>query len=297
MQDQVKASRELIAPTAGGWCRTDFTGAPVKELGRISGFYFDLKPRILTVIAVRRLSQTLMRIRFRAHDDFAGFHTLGPEDHVKLFFDHRSDGTPAMPRIIDGRWSGRNYTFRDYTIRWFDPAQRLLDIDFVLHDHGVAGRWASQAQAGDQLGMLGPRGSIVVADAFPWYVLAGDETALPAIARRLEGLREGVPVTVFVEVDGPASHIELPTRAQATVHWCDRDGAAPGISMALSDAVTAHRFPDTEGFVWAGGEAGGIKPIRRYLKEYGFARNHYRVDGYWRVGTANLDHHALNEDE
>ena len=297
MQDQVKASREVIAPTAGGWCRTDFTGAPVKELGRISGFYFDLKPRILTVIAVRRLSQTLARVRFSADDGFTGFHTLAPEDHVKLFFDHRSDGTPAMPRIIDGRWSGRNYTFRDYTIRWFDPAQRLLDIDFVLHDHGVAGRWASQAQAGDQLGMLGPRGSIVVADEFPWYVLAGDETTLPAIARWLEGLREGVPVTVFVEVDAPASHIELPTRAQATVHWCDRDGAAPGISMALSDAVTAHRFPDTEGFVWAGGEAGGIKPIRRYLKEYGFARNHYRVDGYWRVGTANLDHHALNEDE
>lgn len=290
-------ARDLIPTQPRGWCRTNFDREPIKQVGNVAGYYFDLKPRIFTVTETAQLSETLVRIRFTSDDDFDGFHTLGPEDHVKLFFDKKKDGSPKLPRMLMGRWSPRGLTFRDYTIRWFDAQAKFIDIDFVLHDHGIAGRWAKIARAGDQLGALGPRGSMVAADAYPWYVLAADETALPAVARWVEGLRDGVPVTCYIEVDGPASHIELPSNADLTVNWLDRNGQEAGSTQMLSDAIIAHDFADLDGFVWVGGEALGIKPARRFLKERGFARDHFKVDGYWRYGTANHDHHTKDEDD
>ncbi|MDO5721087.1 MAG: siderophore-interacting protein [Actinomycetaceae bacterium] len=287
---------DIVSDSPRGWCRTDHQGKPFKQLGNVAGYYFDLKPRVLTVVALQELSQTLVRVRFTSDDDFTGFETLGPEDHIKLFFGKKANGEPDMPRIILGRWSHRNLTFRDYTVRWFDAENATLDVDFVLHDHGVAGKWAATAKVGDKLGCLGPRGSMVVSDKYPWYVLAADETALPALARWLEGLRPDVPVTAYVEVGGPGSHIPLHTQADLTVHWLERGDLEAGTSTLLADAVIAHTFPNLDGFVWVGGESIGIKPARRFLKDLGFARDHYKVDGYWRHGVANHNHHAEDDD-
>ena len=77
---------------------------------------------------------------------------------------------------------------RDYTPRRYDLDTLELDIDFVLHGDGPASTWAEQAKPGQFLHIGGPRGSMIVPDIFDSYLLIGDETALPAIARRLEGL-------------------------------------------------------------------------------------------------------------
>ncbi|MGO2660153.1 siderophore-interacting protein [Mycetocola reblochoni] len=288
-------TRNPIIPEAPrGRCWTGETPDTDGEFS--SAFWFELKPRTLTVEEVAALSPTLVRIRFSSDDDFDGFPTAGPEDHVKLFFDVDEAGAPVLPSMANGRWSPRGLTFRDYTIRWFDRDTRRLDVDFVLHDHGVAGRWAIDAAPGDRIGALGPRGAHVIADVFPWYVLAADETALPALARWVEGLRPGVPVTAYVEVDDEASHIPLPTEAELTVVWLHRsDPASP--STRLSDAVIAHDYPDLDGFVWVAGEALSIKPARRFIKSTGFDRDHWDVDGYWRRGVANLDHHQDDDED
>lgn len=283
----------LVPTTPRGWCSTEQT--PIEEDSLRARYWFGLQPRTFTVVATAQLSETLVRVRFSADDDFEGFATVGAEDHVKLFFDTDDAGAPVVPGLVDGRVEARGLTYRDYTIRWFDPASRLLDIDFVIHDHGVAGRWAASAAPGDRLASLGPRGSHRVKDVFPWYVFATDETALPALGRWLEGLRPAVPVTAYVEVAGPDSQIELPTSADLTLVWLHR-GDAPE-SASLSDAIAAHDFPGREGFVWVAGEAVGIKPARRFLKDAGFDRAHWDVDGYWRRGTVNLDHHAPDDED
>lgn len=278
--------------------------APDQETELTAHYYFDLVPRTLTVVEVADLSPTLRRVRFSADDGFADFPTASPEDHLKLFFDRTADGAPQLPQMQEGRWSPRGLTYRDYTVRWFDPEHRWLDVDFVLHEHGIAGRWAAQAQPGQQLGALGPRGAFLVKDVFPWYVMAVDETALPALARWLEMLRPQVPVTAYIQRGGPGSRMDLPTRASLQVHWLDGDDVGPGSSGGIAEAVRRHDFSDgaggvdRSGFVWVAGEAMDIKPLRRFLRdELGLHRDHWDVDGYWRRGQVNHDHHQDDDEE
>ena len=111
------------------------------------------------------------------------------EDHVKRFF---PDG--AAPAGGEQPMAGR-----DYTPRRYDAASNTLEVDFVLHDAGPATRWATQAAVGQAMSIGGPRGSFIIPTTFDWHLLAGDDTALPAIGRRLA---------------------ELPS---AAAPWCSRD--------------------------------------------------------------------------
>lgn len=267
------------------------------ENDRTAQFWFDLVARVVEVADVTRLSRRMVRVRFTG-PDLAGFATVAPEDHVKLFFDRAPDGSPNVPVLDDdGRWNPAGHVHRDYTVRAFDPAGPFLDVDFVLHDHGVAGRWAGTAAPGDRIAALGPRGAFLVKDVADFYVLAADETALPALARWLEGLRPGVPVTAYVEVQDGDDEIALTTRADLDLHWLHRGTARPGTTTLLADAVRAHELPTTgTGFVWVAGEALSIKPARRYLsKDLGLDRDSWDVDGYWRRGAVNHDHHEPDE--
>lgn len=266
---------------------------------KIAQYFFDLRPRRIRVERTQRLSDRMMRVVFTG-EDLADLATVAPEDHVKLFFDREEDGTARLPELVDGRWSPAGYTFRDYTIRAFDPDTLLLEIDFVLHGDGVAGRWAATAVPGEELGMLGPRGAFLVRDVFDWYVLAADETALPALSRWAESLRRGVPVTAFVEVQDASDEIEIHTDADLDLRWLHRGDAAPGTTTLLPDAVRsylAHSLPAGDGFVWVAGETMEIKPMRRHLsRDLDLERDNWDVDGYWRRGTANHDHHTEPED-
>ena len=263
---------------------------PQRDGLRSATFHFSTRPRILTVVSTHRLSADLMRVRFRADDDFADLPSISPDEHLKLFFDTDEDGRPVLPTIVDGRYSLRGLTHRDFTIRWFDARTRLLDVDFVLHTHGVAGHWALAAAPGDQLGSMGPRTTYLVKDTVDWYVLAADETALPALARWAETLPEGTRATAYIEVSSVDSEIALPTRADLTVHWLHRGDAQPGTTTLLADAVMEHDFSDPNGYVWAAGEAMSIKSLRCFLTfRTRLGRDNWTIDGYWRRGEANFD--------
>lgn len=101
---------------------------------------------------------------------------------------------------------------QDYTPRRFDAQE--LGIEFALHGDGPAANWARQAQPGQTLTVAGSRGSFIVPTGFDWHLLVGDDSALPAIARRLEELPEGKPVTVVLALapaywkQGQADHHE-----------------------------------------------------------------------------------------
>lgn len=265
------------------------------ENDRNAQFWFDLVPRVLEVHDVTQIAARMVRIRFTG-DDLRGFPTVAPEDHVKLFFDRTPDGGPNPPVLDeDGRWNPAAHVHRDYTVRAFDPTGPFLDVDFVLHDHGIAGRWAGAAEKGDRIAALGPRGAFLVKDTADWYLFAADETALPALARWLEELRPGVPATAFVEVTDAGDELELRTEAALELHWLHRGDAPSGSTSLLVDALRSRELPDGVGYVWVAGEALSIKPARRWLsRDLGLDRDSYDVDGYWRRGTTNHDHH---EDE
>lgn len=238
----------------------------------------EIKRRRLTVREVSRVTPGMIRVVL-ADPGLADFVSAGFDDHVKLFF-------PA---------EGAEPERRDYTPRAFDTEGGTLTIDFVLHDAGPATRWAVDARPGDTLEIAGPRGSVVVSDSFDWWLLIGDETALPAIGRRLEEAPMGARITTIVAVTGPEEEQVIATRADHRAIWVHRPAADAADPEPLLTALAGLEWPEGEGFVWIAAEAGAARALRGHLLD---VRNHprqwHRASGYWLDGTAD-SHVALDD--
>ncbi|WP_027483216.1 siderophore-interacting protein [Deinococcus pimensis] len=249
-----------------------------------------VKLRLLEVKRTADLTPHLRRITLGG-DALDGFTSLGADDHVKVFFPAPGERQPILPTLgPNGPVLPEGVTppaRRDYTPRAYRPERSELDLDFVLHGDGPGSTWAAQARPGDLVGVGGPRSSTVVRYDFDWYLLLGDESALPAIARRLEELPAGVPVTVLLEVND--AHDELPLTSAATVdvRWLHRAPHEPGTTTLLHDALTNLPLPSGDGFVWGGTESNVAHTLREHLEGRSLAPHSFiRVTGYWKRGTA-----------
>ncbi len=185
----------------------------------------EIKRRRLEVLRVVDLTPRMRRITLGG-PELAGFVSLGTDDHVKLLFPQNAEQAAALENLVlgAGKDNGPLPEMRDYTPRRYDLNTLELDIDFVLHGDGPASTWAAQAQPGQFLHIGGPRGSMIVPDIFDSYLLIGDETALPAIARRLEGLAANRRALVIVEVENGKEQQVLHSAAEVNVIWVLREG-------------------------------------------------------------------------
>ncbi|UJW29513.1 siderophore-interacting protein [Saccharothrix sp. AJ9571] len=222
----------------------------------------------------------------------AGFEAHSPDEHVKLIFPE-ADGTLRLPEP-DGdmlRWPRPSPTSREYTVRRYDPVTGELDLDVALHDGGLGADWARSVRPGDVAHVAGPPGGLIVPHNYDRYLLAGDLTALPAIARWLEELPRTAAGWAFIEVAGEGEQIELHPPEDVEVHWLHRGGAPAGTSDVLEKAVRAVRVPEGERlYVWLAGEAGVLKPLRRWVRdELRLGRGDHDITGYWKRGVADFD--------
>ncbi|MCX8999600.1 siderophore-interacting protein [Rhizobiaceae bacterium BDR2-2] len=237
-------------------------------LPKIERIRHELRRRQLTVLSAVSLTPNMIRITLGG-DELEGFTSLSAGDHVKLFVPDGQGGT-AM---------------RDYTPRHYDPHNRTLVLDFAVHEAGPATQWALGVRPGDPAQIGGPRGSQVIGGPIRAWVLIGDETALPAIGRRIEEMEAGVPVTSIVAVPGTQDEQTFETAAALTAHWVHRTDAtdAAAIIERLRDVPLE---PGT--FVWLAAEGSVAKAIRAYLVG---ERNHplawLRASGYWVKGKAD----------
>lgn len=183
---------------------------------------------------------------------------------------------------------GRRPTIRTFTPRRVDAEAGELDVEIVLHDDGAASRWARAAAPGSAAAVSGPgRGYAIDCDA-PAFLLAGDETAIPAISQLLEVLPEDRPVHVCIEVARPDARCALPGHPGATLEWHDL-AAGHAAGDALFAAVRDADIPDGCR-VWVAGEAAAVQRIRRHLfDERGIPRAQATVRGYWKHGRAGDD--------
>ncbi|WP_311223311.1 MULTISPECIES: siderophore-interacting protein [unclassified Acidovorax] len=260
----------------------------------------ELRRRTLTVQRAERITPHCIRITLQG-GELAGFVSAGFDDHVKLILPDAATGAIAFPVPVEAGGPAPDSsdaprpTMRDYTPRHYDAATGTLVIDFALHDAGPATAWALQAAPGQQIGVGGPRGSMVIPTAFDGYVLIGDDTALPAIARRLAELPAGAPVLVLAEVDSPADEQALPTAAAARIHWVHRQGAEPGGADGLLAALRSLELPAGDVHAWVACESAVAKALRAHLVgERGVHPKWIRASGYWRRGSAAT--HDTHED-
>ncbi|MET3480197.1 siderophore-interacting protein [Variovorax atrisoli] len=254
----------------------------------------ELRFRKLSVKTVQRVTPHLIRVTLTG-GDLAGFQSPGFDDHVKLFFPDPATGKLSLPTMgPEGPvWPEGRPTMRDYTPRRHDAKAGTLEIDFALHEAGPATQWAEQAKAGDILGVGGPRGSFIVPTEFDWHLLIGDDTALPAISRRLAELPAGARAVVLAEIDSEADEIAFDTQAELTLKWAHRRGTEPGLSHVLLDALKAIELPAGDFHAWVGCESATAKALRAHLVgERGANPKWTRASGYWRRGAvATHDSH------
>lgn len=250
----------------------------------------EIKVRRLQVQRIDQISPHFLRIRF-VGDDLREFVSASFDDHAKLML----PAQPGQPLVLpqpgpDGLSlppGAQKPVMRDYTPRCFDLAAGALDIEFVLHGDGIASRWAEAAKPGDEVGLGGPRGSFVVPTGFDWHLLVGDESAIPAIARRLEELPETAQAIAVIETGDAGDRRGFTSRARLDTHWVET-----GAINALAKAVAALTLPAGEGFAWAGGEAASIAAVRQALVDangHGLDKSRVRASAYWKRGS--VGHH------
>ncbi|RDE08058.1 siderophore-interacting protein [Pelagibacterium lacus] len=252
----------------------------------------ELKFRIASVVGTERITPKMARITLTS-DDFDSFVSLAYDDHCKVFFPEAGQSEFPLPQRGENGLvfpDGRRPEARDYTPRSYDNAAKTLILDFVLHGDGPASSWAETAEPGDRIGIGGPRGSFVVKGAFDWYLLIGDETALPAIARRLEELPKSAKAIAIIEVadNGEIQTIDAPKGAE--IHWLSREGAEPGDPDRLLGAAQALALPEGDGYVFIAGENRVSKALRtHFVDTLGHNPDWIKAAGYWQVGADDFD--------
>ncbi|ANP71706.1 siderophore-interacting protein [Cryobacterium arcticum] len=305
------------------------TVAPAPAPARVRAPRPSYRPFAVSVARVQRLSTNFTRVTFTG-PDLHEFGTAGLDQRIKLVLPLPGVGVSPFPRTDSWYETWRDLPdehrnpLRTYTVRHARPEHREVDIDFVTHgDAGPASRWVRAAIVGDEVAIVGP-----VADGdnpvvgIEWapgnantVLIAGDETAAPAICAILSALPRTARGCAYIEVPEAGDAHETNAPDGVTVTWLPRNRAGHG--AALESAVkgwtarfiTAHHsgtvLPDIdidesilwevpdgsaldgELYAWLAGEAGVIKRLRRFLvSEVGIDRRQVAFMGYWRNGRA-----------
>jgi len=233
---------------------------------RVQRVRHELHRRDVEVVRVEPLGPHFVSVTFHA-PSLAGFRSDSFDDHVKFMIDGPSPDEPVR---------------RDYTPRRFDAARRELTIEFALHGDGPAADWARQAQVGQRAVIGGPRGSMIIPVDYDWHLLVGDDSALPAISRRLEELPAGTRAIVIAQAAEPAGQRELASAATVQAQWVDS-------GQAMVQALRELQLPGGEGYAWCAGEAAVMAQLRNVLlAEKRHPKEAMKVAVYWKPGASDF---------
>lgn len=291
-----------------------------------------------TVARREQLSPNFLRMTLTG-PDLVHFGTAGLDQRIKLVLPLPDGSFTDVGQFDESvgmmewyrRWrelpdETRN-PIRTYTIRAVRPESREIDVDFVLHGtEGPASAWASAAGPGAPLVVIGPDARADETGGLEWnpgdagsVLIAGDETAVPAICAIVESLPSHVTGSVYIEVPTEADALPLTAPEGVAVRWLARGSAAHGLrlsaavhawgetrvaettaSAGAAPAGTELADPDEDEvlwevpessvgscYAWLAGEASTITALRRHLvRGLGIDRRSVAFMGYWRRGRA-----------
>jgi len=254
-----------------------------------------------TFKVVRR--EELTSHMFRVVLGGSGFDTFTPskftDSYVKLVFvgDYVDMASLPQPLTLDSFADlppAEQPVVRTLTVRRADPAAREIAIDVVVHgEHGAAGLWAATAEPGQPVYLMGPSGAYAPDPAADWHLLAGDETALPAISVALEALPANAIGQAFIEIAGPEDEIPLTAPQGVRIDWIYRGGRADligedraGDFAPLIEAVKSAPWLPGQVHAFVHGEAQAVMHnLRPYIrKDREVDAKWASISGYWRRG-------------
>src|SRR5665213_4190296 len=254
----------------------------------------DNRPRkqryAATVQRVQRLTARMIRVVFGG-PALAGFNWNGPAAHIKLIL---GSDTPEV-----------RAPSRTYTPRHFDAATHELTVDFVLHGAGPASAWAAQAQVGQPMTIAGPGRCYAVNAQAQWLLIAGDESAIPAVATILEAVPDSTRTEVLLEVNDAADEFAIaPQRPHVGIRWLHRaqpiigHGGTARAGVELLSAISAFQPPAGTGAIYVACEADAMRRIRQHLLlERALPREWLTTRGYWKQGATDYPDRDYGEDD
>lgn len=214
------------------------------------------------------------------------FRSDGFDDEIRIVFASPGHREPLLPVQLDGSVrppEGGRVLSRGYTVRRWDRAAGELDVDIVTHGTGVGTTWAARAEPGDRIHLFGPLLSRPMPRDADWLLVAGDESALPAIGRLLDELPENGRARVFVEVVADTHRQRLRELPGVEVTWLVQDGTESGTSTLLVDAIRSSEWPEGRPFAWIAGEQAAVRDVRRYLvADRQLPKSEIDFTGYWK---------------
>lgn len=214
------------------------------------------------------------------------FESPGFDDDLAFYFPYPGQRDPVLPVQGEAKLivpKDPRPLSRVYTVRRWDPEAGELDVDFVKHGVGTGTTWAFRARPGDRIHLSGPSTSKAFPTGVDWLLVAGDDTALPAIGRLLDELPPDARAQVFIEIAEDAHRQELRELPGVDVTWLVRPGATVGGLSLLTETVRGAEWWSGQAFAWLAGEHTAVRDIRRHLVEdRGVPKEDIDFAGYWR---------------
>lgn len=241
----------------GEQCRTQCDDSSVSQTYRV------------TVRAVNDLNARMRRVTVGS-DSLVGF-APWPGQDVVLHLTHEGAGVR-----------------RRYTVRNHDPVAHTFDLDFVRHGHGPGALWAENARSDDEVEIFGPRGKVAVSNA-GWQLLAGDESAIPAIAEIVQALPEATVVTALIEVADAGDEQPIEASAALDLRWIHRGSAAAGTGDVLDRAFDEVRIPAEGRHVYLFGESRQVRRLRELGAARGLRLGEVSAKGYWNLDRSSRE--------
>ena len=204
--------------------------------------------------------------------------------HVKLMIPEHNERMPIWPKVATNGvtiWPDGDDQLhvRYYTIRAIDSGLKQLTVDVVVHDHGRIAQWAQTAQIGTQVGLMGPAGG-KTPDVSGKVLLAGDMTAIPAIARILDdwaGKTDGVVIVPQEAAQNTGRYIPNTSMTVITV---------PEVDFHSSVLEEVRNVKGIE-FAWFGGEFQTAQAMRDHFKRvFALGKSQQLSVSYWRKGQS-----------
>ena len=276
-----------------------------QDSGRVSPFdrpgrRHRFTARTARVTDVEQVAPSMLRVRVSG-PEFADFQSSGPADHVRVYFPDPATGDLLAPAPLGPGEDGIVRTDAPVHARDFTPLrvvrmgeQVAVDLDFYMHPSpGPAATWAAAARPGDELVIVGPRGSKAAPQGAARLVLVCDETALPSATRWAAEVPRSTSVDLIaITADDGAWVSEYVAatagRTDLRIHPLPAHSGGETL-IALFDRVGT----DAATFVFAAGEASALVPLRRHLRgTIGLPPEQFAMSGYWKRGTSGFDHHA-----
>jgi len=188
---------------------------------------------------------------------------------------------------------------RSYTVAAARHEAGEIDVDFYLHHpSGPASAWAVAATPGQRMLVSAPDSRLSTpTSGVQWrpgaarsVLIAGDDTAFPAIAQIARSLPAETTARILVEADEGADVSWLTDRLRShSVAVYSRGATATG---DLHEAVTAWTGEHGEAaaamgsdfYAWIATESSRLAALRALLRSTGIAADRVHSQGYWNAG-------------